>query len=577
MQYPLSEKIGEPELFVGRKTEFANFNKWLANIPRKLSKSRAIIARRKSGKTAFVQRLFNQLWNENGAVIPFYFSFEENKIWYPDLAIKYYCAFASQYISFQERQPKWVNTPLSLEEIKEYGRKNSNSLLIRDTRFIEQNRGIGGNHSLMWDIVCSAPHRFADFFEQQILVILDEFQYITQFVYPDKDYKNAPIETLAGSYHSLSESKIAPMLITGSYAGLLLSIIHEYLEAGRVKQIHFSPYLTTDEGLQAVYKYAQFYGEEITNETAVQINELCLADPFFIYCVIQSEYAEKNLATQEGVINTVNYEISDSKAEMFLTWGEYLEKTLDRINNKNAKQLLLYLNKHNARYWTPQQLKDKIPLSLSVDEIQKELMILSKIDVIERGSSFIDFRGLQDGTLNLVLRRCFEKEIKGFAPNFPKEFSGIIEKLQTENRSLRGKLSYYTGIVGEHLLATAFRNKKRFMLSDFFENVTDTTKLNITFVRERFRLQRENGKGLEIDLVAESDCGRVILVEVKKKKVKTGFEDLEDFLEKVEIYKQLFPEQIVLPAFLSLGDFTKKAKQYCLDMGIGMAVEIKHV
>jgi hypothetical protein len=71
------------------------------------------------------------------------------------------------------------------------------------------------------------------------------------------------------------------MLITGSYAGLLLSIVHEYLEAGRVQQIHFSPYLTPEEGLQAVYRYAQFHEEAITNETAVQINELCMADPFF--------------------------------------------------------------------------------------------------------------------------------------------------------------------------------------------------------------------------------------------------------------------------------------------------------
>jgi hypothetical protein len=115
-------------------------------------------------------------------------------------------------------------------------------------------------------------------------------------------------------------------------------------------------------------------------------------------------------------------------------------------------------------------------------------MILLKIDVIERGTFFIDFKGLQDGTVNLVLRRCFEKEIKGFAPNFPEEFSGIIKKLQIENRSLRGELSYYTGIVGEHLLAIAFGNKKRLVLSEFFENVVDTTQLNLTKVRERFPL-----------------------------------------------------------------------------------------
>jgi hypothetical protein len=548
IQYPLSEKIGEPDLFVGREKEFRLLNKWLSNIPKRLSKSRVILARRKSGKTAIVQRIFNQLWSENGAVIPFYFSFEENKIWYPDLAIKYYCVFASQYISFLQRDSDLVKIPLSLEEIKEYGLANAIKPLVRDIDFLLQNREVGGSHGLMWDTACSAPHRFADFFDQRILVILDEFQYITQFVYRDEKCEGKPDDSLPGSYHSLSESKIAPMLVTGSYAGWLLNIMHEYLEAGRLKPLHFSPYLTWDEGLQAVYQYAQFYGEEITNETAVQINELCMADPFFIYCVVHSEFEDKDLKTSSGVINTVNYEISDDTAEMFLTWGEYLNKILDQVNNRNAKNLLLHLNKHSDRYWTPQQLKKELSLDLEVNNIQKELVILSKIDVIERGTSFIQFRGLQDGTLNLVLRNCFEEEIEGFVPDFPKEFSQAIEKLNAENRSLRGKLSYYIGIVGEHLLATAFRNRKRFRLSDFFEHVADSTELNITLVRERFLFLCYDDKGMEIDIVAESDCGRVVLVEVKKKKVKTSLKEVADFWEKVEAYKRLFPEIKILPA-----------------------------
>ena len=573
MQYPLSEKIGDPDLFVGREKEFRLLNNWLANIPKRLSKSRVILARRKSGKTAIVQRIFNRLWSENGPVIPFYFSFEENKIWYPNLAIKYYCVFASQYISFLERSEKLVMYPLSLEEIREYGRKNGAEPFVKEVDSLilnEQKK----RHDLMWDTASTAPHRYAAVFNTRFLVILDEFQYITRYVYLDEKCEGNQDDTLAGSYHSLSESKIAPMLVTGSYAGWLLNIMHEYLEAGRLKPLHFSPYLTGDEGLQAVYKYAQFYGQEITNETAVQINELCMADPFFIYCVIHSEYEDKNLTTPLGVVGTVNYEISDNQAEMFLTWGEYLDKILDQVNNRNAKNMLLCLNKYTDRYWTPQQLKDELHLNLEVNEIQKELVILSKIDVIERGTSFIQFRGLQDGTLNLVLRNCFEEEIKGFVPNFSKEFSKSLDKLNAENRSLRGKLSYYTGIVGEHLLATAFRSRKRFTLSDFFENVADSTELNITKVMERFLLQREDGKGMEIDIVAESDCGRVILVEVRKKKVKTGIKDVEDFREKVEAYKQLFAEKKILPAFLSLGDFTGDAKQFCVDAGISMAVEI---
>jgi hypothetical protein len=551
IQYPLSEKIGEPDLFVGREKEFRLLNKWLSNIPKRLSKSRVILARRKSGKTAIVQRIFNQLWSENGAVIPFYFSFEESKIWYPNLAIDYYQAFASQYISFLQRDSGLVKTPLSLEEIKEYGLANAIKPLVRDIEFLLQNREIGGNHDLMWKTACSAPHRFAAVYEKRFLVILDEFQYITQFVYPEPHFQTAPIETMAGTYHSLSESKMAPMLVTGSYAAWLLNIMHEYLEAGRLKPLHFSPYLTPDEGLQAVYQYAKFYGEEITNETAVQINELCMADPFFIYCVICSDFEEKELTTSEGVVNTVNYEISDDTAEMFLTWGSYLNKILEQVNNRNAKNLLLHLNKHSERYWTPQELKKELSLDLEVNEIQKELVILSKIDVIKKGASNIDFKGLEDGTLNLVLRNFFEEEIEGFAPHFSQDSSSrIIEKLNAENRSLRGLSDYIESNMGEHLLAGTFRNRKRFRLSDFFENVADRTELNITFVRERFLLQREDGKGMEIDIVAESNCGRVVLVEVKKKKVKTTLKEVEDFWEKVEVYQLLFPERKVLSAFL---------------------------
>jgi len=63
-QYPLREKIGSPELFVGRAQEFRLLQKWLDNIPKQLSKSRVILARRKSGKTAFVQRIFNKQFPE---------------------------------------------------------------------------------------------------------------------------------------------------------------------------------------------------------------------------------------------------------------------------------------------------------------------------------------------------------------------------------------------------------------------------------------------------------------------------------------------------------------------------------
>ncbi|WP_069473721.1 hypothetical protein [Candidatus Marithrix sp. Canyon 246] len=577
MQYPLTEKIGDPELLVGREKEFKHFGKWIKNIPKRLSKSRVIIARRKSGKTSFVQRIFNQLWTENKEVIPFYFEFDENKMWYPELAIKYYRAFASQYISFITRAPNLVIDHLSLEQIREFGISKSIEPLINDVDFLIKNKEIGGSHGLMWKTACEAPHRYASVLDTKFLVILDEFQNITKYIYRDEKCQEEADETLAGSYHSLAESKVAPMLVTGSYAGWLLKVISQYLEAGRLSQIRFSPYLTEDEGLEAVYKYASFYEEPITNETVLQINELCMADPFFISCVIISDYEDKDLTTSKGVADTVDYELSEENAEMYLTWGEYIHHTVNEVNDQNAKNILLFLSKNNEKYFTPTDLKEKLGLDLEINEIHKQLIVLKEADLITRAVSNIHFRGLQDGTLNLILRKSFEEEIKEFAPDFKQEFADQIAELKKENKQLQGKLNSLSGKIAENMLATALRNKKRFSLSKFFKNVKDNTVLNIQKVKERVHIQREDGKNMELDIVAQSSCDRVVLVEVKKTQTKTGLNKVEDFQEKVEVYKTNFPDTIVLAAYLSLGGFTEEAGDFCLRHGIAVAEIIEEL
>ncbi|SLM31868.1 conserved hypothetical protein [Desulfamplus magnetovallimortis] len=243
-----------------------------------------------------------------------------------------------------------------------------------------------------------------------------------------------------------------------------------------------------------MYRYANAYGEPITNDTAVQINTLCMSDPFFISCVIQSNYEDKEFLTEEGVINTVNYEITNRYSEMSRTWGEYIQLTLQKINDRHAKNLLLFLSRHSHRYWTPKELKETMGLELEINEIQEKLLTLVEADMLEWGNADIDFRGLQDGTLNLILRNRFEKEIHNFEPDLKKEFHEQIKALKQEKQKILGMLSHLTGQVAEMQLANAFRSRKRFRLSTFFtipdggnihdekraNEQTDETSLNIS-------------------------------------------------------------------------------------------------
>jgi len=366
------------------------------------------------------------------------------------------------------------------------------------------------------------------------------------------------------------------MLATGSYVGWMLEIMGKYLEAGRLSVIDFSPYLTEPEGLQAVYTYAELFEEPITNETAVQINELCGSDPFFISCVIQSSVPQRDLTHPDGVVEAVNYEIAHRSSELSGTWSEYINKTVDRINDQYGKRLLLHLNRHNERYWTPRQLKQELDLDEDEKTIHRKLVAMVKGDLIEWGSADIQFRGLQDGTLNLVLRHRFEMEMAQdqTLTDLRGGFQAQIAALKRENNVLRGKLSNAVGLMGEYLFANTLRSRKRFTLGEFFAGVTDDQPWNLHHVQTRVTLQRADGKGMEVDIVAASSDTRVLLVEVRTRQAKTTATDIEDFQEKVRVYQERNPEQVVVAGVVSLGGFTEEALQQCHTATIGWTTEL---
>ncbi|ETR69712.1 MAG: hypothetical protein OMM_09363 [Candidatus Magnetoglobus multicellularis str. Araruama] len=100
MKYVLKERIGKPDLFCGREEEMKRLIDWAARIPKEISKSHALLGRRKSGKTAIMQRLFNILWNKNGLVVPFYFEVLDQDMWLLEFAESYFCTFLSQFFFF---------------------------------------------------------------------------------------------------------------------------------------------------------------------------------------------------------------------------------------------------------------------------------------------------------------------------------------------------------------------------------------------------------------------------------------------------------------------------------------------
>ncbi len=214
MGYALEERIGTPDLFVGRKKELTFFLKWIREIKEKKSKSTALMARRKMGKTALMERLFNITFAADDHVIPFYYEVKEKKMWSVDFCQDFFLTFIYQYIAFKSRKPEY----LSPENKSDFGRV----VEIAKQEHLDYLCGIieGVAHAvahekidLLWEIVREAPKTIAARQKEYIVQMIDEFQFLNEYIYRDKNMEKRQDDT-AGGYLSTAESKIAPLLVS---------------------------------------------------------------------------------------------------------------------------------------------------------------------------------------------------------------------------------------------------------------------------------------------------------------------------------------------------------------------------
>ncbi|NIM10566.1 MAG: hypothetical protein GTO45_01100, partial [Candidatus Aminicenantes bacterium] len=179
MDYALKERIGKPELFTGRKGELSYFLKWINDIKEEKSQSTAIMGRRKMGKTAIMERLFNITFFKNDGVIPFYYEIKEIKMWVGDFCVDFFLTFVYQYIAFKTRNIDYLK-PLEkndFDSIKEITRKegfDDLTALIHSVEYSFTHEHV----DILWNTVREAPLTIAHRKKEFIVQMIDEFQFL---------------------------------------------------------------------------------------------------------------------------------------------------------------------------------------------------------------------------------------------------------------------------------------------------------------------------------------------------------------------------------------------------------------
>ncbi|UCH97787.1 MAG: hypothetical protein JSV88_13300 [Candidatus Aminicenantes bacterium] len=568
MEYALEERIGNPDLFTGRKEELAYFLKWIDDIKERKSKSTAILARRKMGKTALMERLFNITFFKNNGVIPFYYEVKEIKKWAVDFCVDFFLTFVYQYIAFKTRKSGYL-IPFkrdNLEKAKQDAVKEGLDYLAELIDSVDYS----ARHEhvdLLWETVRIAPHTVAFRQKESIVQMIDEFQFLNIVVYRDKALKTLQ-DDMAGGYLSTAESKIAPLLVSGSWVGWLMNELRMMLPARfKYKYLENMP---EEEAIEMVFKYSRFFEVPVTEETAYLIAHLSEGSPFYISSIIRSEYRDKDLTRVDGLTRTLEFETMEDRGEIKSTWMEYVATAFQRVNDRNAKNIVLYLSKNKNKEVTRKELLEKLQLDMTDAELEEKLKALVGADIIKQGQTNFDYRGVQDKIFDKVFRGVYQKEIELFkVGEIKKEYHEAFQKLKKQYQRLQGKYNYQKGYFAEYLILDQLKYNAR-EKNELLKSITRFLPPDFNFCDYsrvwKYNSSPEYARGFSVDIFARSQSpgDYSIIGEVKSRdQKKFSLDEAAAFEKKFEAVKEMESVKQVVGFIFSRNGFTKEAEAYC--------------
>ena len=569
MKIYLEEKIGNPDLFTGRKKELADLLSWIDKIKNKTSQSLAILSRRKTGKSALLQRLYNICFGRSDGVLPFYYEIKESPQWAVDLAGDFFLSFLSQYIAFKKSKPEY----LSIHAVKSF--ENAVSAvrnekleyladLVENVRRLAEKENVG----LLWDAAREAPRMVAEYCDDRIVQIIDEFQFLNRFVYLDK-YQRHRAEDFAGSYLHTCEYKNAPLLVAGSWVGWLMDDLNRLLP-GRFQKMHLKP-LPEDECIEMVLKYSHIEKVPVTEETTHLIACLTEGNPFYISALMRSRHEDKDLATEKGVRSALDFETLYPDGQIHSTWMEYIDAAFPRINEKHAKNIVLYLSKHRRRPVSRKELKEKLGIQMSDPEFERKLMAINRTDLVDRDKR--GFRGVQDNIFDKVFRSVYSDDIDRFLTReAPEEYKALFEDIRKKYLALSGEFNRYKGAFAEFVIVQRLK-WEAFRDNDRFASTISNLPEDFAFARYE-RVWSYNTPPLfmpefQIDIFAKApDDAYCLVCEVKCRKAKFTAKEAAAFLEKANALQSLESLKKFVPIVFSIGGFQKTTLRFMEKNGI---------
>jgi hypothetical protein len=180
----------------------------------------------------------------------------------------------------------------------------------------------------------------------------------------------------------------------------------------------------------------------VAEEVVYAMAQVSEGNPFYISALFQSHDFVKNFTTQNGLLKTLEFETLNDQGTIKGVWMEYLGKVFYKVNQENAKNIVLYLSQHREQEVSRKDLMNVLGLHMPETALEQKLHALIKSDIIEQGRSNFYYRGVQDNIFDKVFRGMYADDIQAFDPQeITNEYKALYEQAKHDYRKLLGKYS----------------------------------------------------------------------------------------------------------------------------------------
>jgi predicted AAA+ superfamily ATPase len=423
---PVEEMLAYDE-FTDRVEILRELEEWIRNIQRMASSSTAIISPRRMGKTVLLDRLVNTVFfKPEYRVAPFYFTVKPEKTTLRKFLMEYATVFFRQYIAYCNQdsvlfQDKSVKLGDLSELYSEHDAAGIAQKMIRDflRRYEEGGHEDAGNH---WDSFICVPEMLASFSGIRVAVIIDEFQDMKFFVYDMSEglfsemgakgmLTDHGAADLTATYRRQSQSRKAPMLVSGSAVTLIFRTVMGGPLGGRFGFTYLKP-LSVPDGAALLRRLLNIYapGTVISPENALYASAQVGGHPYYLYCIAMSKYESRNFEKAETVDSLIRYETEHGKIYGF--WQTHFQDNRKHINADSdeelGKKIIYYFTKYNNR---PVEIKEiaetlNIPKKAVEDKIER----LYLADLVWRTEA--RYYAFNDICLMRYIKFVYEKDLE---------------------------------------------------------------------------------------------------------------------------------------------------------------------